>query len=400
MHTIDEIITLHGEYIKGLGLGRRALASWLNDNLEGKYTEHFARRVLADLDSPEPVTEPVAEVSDHGVKRTRSMEEILREEYGLYDPTWIPVSVWGDPRNPRAKWERRLDLLDAEKMQAIIRSLNPEKMQSVSQINADSRRMAVLSIRDTHFGMFTEHPGPYDSYDLDEAQAAYFEAAGKLMTHAEHNGVDHLVIPFGSDALHVDGPGSTTTRGTPQEISTSWLRAFKAALQSLNTVVEEARLRFERVTLVLEPGNHDHSLAQALGIAVEAQWEGQVEVLAGYETLKRVSLGDTHVFMHHGDSMKPAAYHGVIFGDYPECARKGSYIEVLSGHLHHRRRTVLLEAGDYVEENGIVHRITPALCPASNWAEAAGYRSEPGAQLTIYTDKGFLAMFEWNPRQR
>lgn len=394
MHNVDEILTLYGDTIRSLGLGRRALAQWLNENVEGKYTEHFARRVLEALED-EPETIP-----DMGLKRTRSMEEILRDEYGLHDPTWVPVSVWGDPRNPRAKWERRLDLLDAERMQKIVERLNPEKLQTASEIDADSRRMAVLSIRDTHFGMFTEHPGPYETYDLAEAQRAYLKAASKLMNEAEHMGVDHLVIPFGSDALHVDGPGSTTTKGTPQEISTSWLRAFEAALQSLNSVVEDARSRFLRVTLVLEPGNHDHSLAQALGIAVKSRWEGQVEVLAGHETLKRVSIGNTHVFMHHGDSMKPAAYSGVIYSDYPECARKGSYIEVLSGHLHHRRRTVLLEAGDYVEENGIVHRITPALCPASNWAEAGGYRSEPGAQLSVYTPTGFLALFEWNPRMQ
>jgi len=399
LYTIDEILTLHGETIKELGLGRRSLAQWLNDNLDGKYTEYFARRVLDELERPAPDKTPKT-IPQMGEKRTRTMEEILREEYNLHDPTWVPVSVWGSPSNPRAKWERRLDLLDAEKMQAIIENLNPEKLQTESQENADSifRRMAVLSIRDTHFGMFTEHPGPYATYDLDEAQAAYLKAASKLMIEAEHMNVDHLVIPFGSDALHVDGPESRTTKGTMQEVSTSWLRAFEAALQSLNAVVEDARGRFARVTLVLEPGNHDHSLSQALGIAVKAMWEGQVEVLAGYDTLKKVTIGDTHVFMHHGDSMKPAAYHGVIYSDYPECARRGAYIEVLSGHLHHRKRGVLLETGDYLEENGIVHRITPALCPASNWAEAGGYRSEPGAQLTVYTPTGFIALFEWNPR--
>lgn len=392
MYNVDEILDMHRDAIEEMGLGRRALAKWLNENVTGKYTEHFARRVLAEMEAEDVFS------GEEEEKPYRSMEEVLRDEYGLHDPTWVPVSVWGDPRHPRAKWERRLDLLDAEKMQAILDSLETKKLQVVSESDSKNRRLAVLSIRDTHFGMFTEHPGPYESYDLDEAQKAYIKAAGKLMRNAESMAVDHLVIPFGSDALHVDGPQSTTTKGTPQEVSTSWLRAFEAALQALNAVVEEARTRFTRVTLVLEPGNHDHSLAQALGIAVKSRWEGQVEVLAGHETLKRVSLGDTHVFMHHGDSMKPNAYPGVIYNDHPEVAKKGSYIEVLSGHFHHRRRTVLLEAGDYIEENGIVHRITPALCPASNWAESGGYRSEPGAQLTVYSDKGFLALFEWNPR--
>lgn len=390
MYTIEEILREHGHTINKLNLGRRALAQWLNENVEGTYTEHFARRLLENADG---------EISDHGHKRERSMEEILRETYGLYDPTWIPVSVWGDPRNPRAKWERRLDLLDEQRMGKILDNLGEDRGITVSRVAQDSYRVGALSLRDTHFGMFTDHPGPYEKYDLDEAQQAYRDAAFQLMTDAEIMDVDHLVIPFGSDALHVDGPQSTTTKGTPQEVSTAWTRAFEAALQSLNDIVIEAQKRFDRVTLVLEPGNHDHSLAQALGIAVKAKWTGDVEVLAGQDTLKRVTVGDTHIFFHHGDAMKPAAYHGVIYSDYPECAKKGSYIEVLSGHLHHRRRSVLLEAGDYLEENGIVHRITPALCPSTNWSESKGYRSEPGAQLTIYSERGFLALFEWNPRR-
>ncbi|MCA1807430.1 MAG: hypothetical protein LC687_06255 [Actinobacteria bacterium] len=400
MYNVDEVLDMHGDTIRELRLGRRSLALWLNENVTGKYTEHFARRLLAEVEQEGESVTPREKPPE-----TRSMEQILREEYGLHDPTWIPVSVWGDPRHPRAKWERRLDLLDAERMKRLMDQLGSEKLQVASESDSKNRRLGVMSIRDTHFGMFTDHPGPYKTYDLDEAtydldeaQAAYVKAAGRLMANAELMSVDHLVIPFGSDALHVDGPQSTTTKGTPQEVSTSWLRAFEAALKSLNAVVEDARGRFERVTLVLEPGNHDHSLAQALGIAVKSRWEGQVEVLAGSETLKKVSLGNSHVFMHHGDSMKPAAYPGVIYSDYPECARKGSYIEVLSGHLHHRRRAVLIESGDYLEEHAIVHRITPALCPASNWAEAGGYRSEPGAQLTVYSEKGFVALFEWNAR--
>lgn len=388
MFTVDEIIDSHGETISNLGYGRRQLCEWLNQNVEGQYTEHFARRVLDELSQQtERVTPPVS---------GKSMEDILRDTYGLYDPTWVPVSVWGDPRNPRAKWERRLDLVDEERIQKIVKNLGGKELPNVA--TAKGERMAVLSIRDTHFGMFTEHPGPYESYDLREAQNAYLSAASELMIEADNAKAGTLVIPFGSDALHVDGPQSTTTRGTPQEISTAWWRAFEAALQSISIVVEAAAQKFD-VVLVLEPGNHDHSLAQALGIAVASKYQKQarVTVLAGHETLKKVSIGNCHVFMHHGDTMKPQNYQGIIYGDHPECATHGAYVEVLTGHLHHRRRGVLLDGGDYLEENGIVHRITPALCPASNWSESQGYRSRPGAQLTVYTERGFHSLYEWRP---
>lgn len=386
MPTIDEVIEQHGELIKGMGYGRRQLAQWLNDNLEGKYTEHFARRVLDEMGEGQE-EQPQKNADD------RSLEQRLRDIYSLHDPSWVPVSVWGDPLNPRAKWQRRLDLVDLERIKKLAQQ---ESSHPKSVCKSKSDKMAVLSIRDTHFGMFTDHPGPYASYNLEEASKAYIDAGHYLADKALREGVKHLVVPFGSDALHVDGSSATTTRGTPQEVSTAWWKALEAALASLNQVTSYALKRFERVTLVLEQGNHDHNMSRALAIAVAAKWGGtQVDVLDGFETLKRVSVGKTHVFMHHGDAMQPGQYPAIIYADHPDVA--GGYIEVLSGHLHHRKKTTLLAAGDYLEDGGIVHRITPALCPSSNWAEAQGYRSLPGAQLTVYSEAGFVSLYDWTP---
>lgn len=390
MFTIDEVIDQYGEIVTQLGYGRRQLAQWLNDNLEGKYTEHFARRLLDEIGQPSE--EPPQKSADQ-----RTLEQRLRDIYNLHDSSWVPVSVWGDPANPRAKWERRLDLVDADRMKALA-----EKQCKVPKSSSTSSKdlLGVVSIRDTHFGMFTNHPKPYKSYSLEEASRAYVDAGVYLVDKAKRLGVKHIVIPFGSDTLHVDGSGNTTTKGTPQEITTSWWNALEAALDSLNQVTSYAVKALGddgQVTLVLEQGNHDHNLSRSLGIAVRSKWEDKVEVVDGFETLKRVSIGGTHVFLHHGDSINPGQYQAVIYSDHPDVAAKGSYIEVLSGHLHHRKKTTLLQAGDYLEDGGIVHRITPALCPSSNWSESQGYRSVPGAQLTVYSEDGFVALFDWTP---
>jgi hypothetical protein len=108
-----------------------------------------------------------------------------------------------------------------------------------------------------------------------------------------------------------------------------------------------------------------------------------------------VSLGHTHLFFHHGDGIKPEDYPRLIANDHPDTIKPGDYVEVLTGHLHHRRRSVLGTSGDYLEAGAIIHRITPALCPSSNWAERMGFRSEPGSQLTVYNRHGFWCMFEW-----
>lgn len=396
--TIDEVIDQYGKTIQSLGYGRRELAKWLNENLEGKYTEHYARRLLAEMVElyGEEVA-PVYVIEEAPGKSHASMEEKLREIYGLDDPSWVPVSAWGDPNNPRAKWERKMDLLQAEKMQVIAQKY-AEYPTPIEKTQVESEEIAVLSIRDTHFGMFTDHPGPYETYDVHEAQASYLKAAEYLMGQTSLD-CDTLVIPFGSDTLHVDGQSNSTTRGTMQETSTAWWRAFEAAIQSLNIVTDMARETFPNVILLLEQGNHDHNMARALAMAVKSRW-GDVKgvtVMDGFESVKRISIGDTHLFFHHGDSVNIGQYPVLIYADHPDVAKPGSYVEVLSGHLHHRKKATLKQPGDYLEDGGIVTRITPALCPASNWAEAQGYRSVPGAQLTTYTGRGFKSLYEWTP---
>lgn len=384
MYTTQEIIQTHGTEIKKLGFGRDKLTEWLNENLEGTYTGYFARRLLEEL-----------EKDDIPTQKFGTIEDRLRSEYNIFDETWVPVGMWGEPDAPRAKWERRLDLLKAERLQDLVNTFGDVEPNNKTETSDEV--VGVLSIRDTHFGMFTSHPGPYNTYDTEEAQAAYVSAGFELMERAEREGVQHIVIPFGSDAIHIDGPTNTTTKGTPQDVSTVWWKAMEAAIAALNTVTQEATKRFSNVTLVLEQGNHDNNLARALGMAMRQRWEDKVFILDGNEKIKYVRNGDVHLFFDHGDTLKPGDYPAVIYSDYPGIVHKKDYVEVLTGHLHHRKRTTLQQAGDYWEDGGLTHRITPALCPSSDWAEGRGYRSLPGAQLTVYDDQKFLALFDWTP---
>lgn len=416
MLTINEIIDTYGDDIKSLGYGRELLAKWLNENLDGRYTQHFARRLLDRL--AEEAQEP--EDLDWGITSNKigilpspepadcTIEEKLRRSYGITDPTWVPVGIWGEPNNPRAKWEKRSFVPEPEKLQAVVEKSQGEHLISSIELgrgagyfDLDSEYkgtiVGVLSIRDTHFGMFTSHPWPYDSYDLKGAQQAYVEAAQYLMFWAEHMGVEQLVIPFGSDTLHVDGATNATTKGTPQDVTGPWWEAFEAAMESLNRTIYSATNSFDTVTLVLENGNHDRNMARALAVALRGKWGSEVSIIDGPESVKRVSVGNTHLFFNHGDSMKIEAFPALIHADHPDVIKQDSYVEVLTGHMHHRRRTLLQSAGDYFEPDALVHRITPALCPSSDWAEVHGYRSMPGAQLTVYDEEGFVALFDWVP---
>lgn len=405
MLSVDQVVDRYGGTIANLGYGRRQLATWLNDNLPGEYTEYFARQVLYEVEvrfglEKSSINEPISHNLNQPASET--VEERLRELYSIQDPSWVPVSIWGEPGAPRAKWERRGPSVDLDKAHAVLGKhfANSPILTDFDDRDLDIDLLGVISIRDAHFGLFTEHPGPYATYNLEDAQDAYVSAFDELFERAIKSGVRTLVYPIGSDMLHVDNPQNTTTKGTPQDVSAQWWEAFTAAVSSINWCVNRAvgELGEGNVIVVLENGNHDHHLSRLLGLTIQQRWEG-VTVLTSADSIKRFTFGRTHLFFHHGDGIKPENYPGIIATDHPEVVGKGDYVEVLSGHLHHRRRSVLGASGDYLEAGAIVHRITPALCPSSNWSEASGYRSSPGAQLTLYDMDGFIGMFEWSPRR-
>lgn len=421
--TVKQVAEKYGQEIKrinsmsGGNMGRSSLHRWLNDNLEGEYSKHFARMVLKELyenqeNAPAktkkmhpikvkkmhpPTTEKMHPAPSEKMhqKSADDTEDALRRLFNMGEG-WKPVRVWGSAERPMVKWERVNGNITEEEIHAFINeiataSIKPTKVSPEETIG-------VLSIRDTHFGLKTSHPGPYESYNLEEASNAYQQAAAYLTAKAKRDGVTHLVLPFGSDMLHVDNSVNTTTKGTPQDVDVFWWEAFSAAMKSVIAVVNHAKKEIGKVTLILEQGNHDYNLSRALAAALEERWP-DVEILGGNNTVKRITYGNTHLFFHHGNDIKPESYLGIIANTYPDSLNPNNYIEVLNGHYHHRNKTTLNGSGDYWESGRLNYRITPALCPSSNWSEANGYSSEPGAQLTTYNQNSVLALYEWRAHQ-
>jgi hypothetical protein len=423
--TVKDIANKHGEEIKRTQMGRTSLQTWLQDKYPNVgFSKHFARMVLRQIyregdpgevekmqggtsqncTPPSDKNAPPQAEKTHPPKwknRTQNStaisgrtEQELRDRFNV-DDDWIPVRMWGSAEKPLVKWERDSGNVNPNE---IIEKIDGTPKQEIKwNRHAPQEAIGVLSIRDAHFGMATMHPDPYENYSVSEAAVAFVNAGAYLIDKAKRENVKHLVIPFGSDTLHVDGATSATTKGTPQETIGYWWEAFEGAMNSLISVVELAREVIGEVTLVLEQGNHDHNLARALGIALTGRWS-DVTVLISPNSIKRVSYGNTHLFFHHGNDVKQEAYLVMIGNTYPDSLSKDNYIEILTGHYHHRNKTILNGSGDYWESGRLNYRITPALCPSSNWAEASGYNSEPGAQLTVYDNQSFLSLHEWKPR--
>jgi len=421
--SVNQVINEHAAAIKELNLGRAGLQRWLNDNLPGEYSMNFARNVLKGIrdkskkmHSPqgEKMHPPQGEKSHPPTvekshpptsKKTHSKNQIisdptedaLRQLFNMSEG-WRAVRVWGSAERPLVKWERENNGITEEEIYEVINGIPSRKILPKSRDILETDLMAVLSIRDTHFGMNTNHPYPYEVYDLQEASEAYVTAATTLIDKAVSEGVKSLVIPFGSDMLHVDNAANTTTKGTPQDTTGFWWQAFEEAMHSIIAVVDYARGDMDEIILVLEQGNHDYNLSRALATSLEARWDNVI-ILGSHDSVKRVEFGNTHLFFHHGNDIKPDSYMMIIANTYPDSMRVENYLEILTGHYHHRNKTVLNAGGDYWESGRLTYRITPALCPSSNWAESAGFNSTPGAQLTIYDTLGFKSLHDWTPRQ-
>lgn len=178
-----------------------------------------------------------------------------------------------------------------------------------------------------------------------------------------------FVVLVGSDLLHCDTFGLTTTRGTPQGAQSvgSIFQHFDSACRLMARVIDEAR-RFTKVRALWVPGNHDEVLSYAVAGALRERYsrEHRVTVDMREDSRKVVAFGSVPVMFTHGHNIKPKDYVGVLARELPAGCdiQKGL---VIQGHHHTHRRQV---ENEYVGVQ-VITLASPA--PADDWHHHQGY---------------------------
>jgi hypothetical protein len=248
--------------------------------------------------------------------------------------------------------------------------------------------LCVLDLVDVHFGKLAWGAETGQDYDLRIASEVYRDAVRTLLARASAYPVDEFLIPLGSDFLHVDNEGGTTTAGTPQDVDGRLAKVIEAAELAVLHAVEEAASR-AKVVVRWIPGNHDRVLSYMLARIVAARFAGHPRVTVDvsprhrkYHRFHRTLIGLTH-----GNEEKPSLLPTLMAQEAPDDWAETSCREWHVGHLHRSRELSTLPLDTH---GGVPVRTLRSLSGVDAWHYRKGFVGTTRAAEAWFYDRSGL----------
>lgn len=258
--------------------------------------------------------------------------------------------------------------------------------------------LCVLAMEDVHFAKLCWARETGQNYDLAIAERYFRDAVEDLLADASAHPVTEILLPIGSDLIHVDSPQNTTTKGTPQDVDGRFAKIIETVEASLVWAIEMAA-QVAPVRAVWVPGNHDFERSYQLSRTLRAWFHRHkgVEVDCEPTPRKYHRFGSTLIGMTHGDREKRAELPIIMATEQPEAWAATTCREWLCGHVHQSK---VSHSTPVDGKAGVIVRSVRSLAGRDAWHNQSGYVSnDQAAEAYLYDkDTGFCANFIARPR--
>tara|TARA_R110001592_G_scaffold246608_2_gene508505 strand:+ start:2264 stop:3718 length:1455 start_codon:yes stop_codon:yes gene_type:complete len=260
----------------------------------------------------------------------------------------------------------------------------------------DPPRLSLHKSREEYvvlFGLTDEHYGKYAGkytgapWNRETQKRVTMRVLERLIARVATLGRPlKIIVPIGSDGLHIDTMDAKTTRGTPQDVDghpremiSEWIQ-FKAEqldlLSQLGAQVEGW----------LCPGNHDAMASIWLCAALEGWFAKNDRVnFRGLDNLNPIQVGiygDTLIGLYHGDRLDVRALSQIIPRDFPKIWGQSKYRYLFTGHFHSDR--------EINTRSDLIVRRLPTVCGTDDWHYQSGYKGRRSIQAHAITERGGL----------
>lgn len=192
-----------------------------------------------------------------------------------------------------------------------------------------------LNIADFHLAKKTKQKDTLESKSFD-----YYWVVNTLVNQVKANyNIKKLVFPISNDFFHSDNSQNTTTNGTPQDVTAWYDEEYEMGFEILANTINYLITQVENIEVVLVQGNHDRTKGFYVAHALEVFFKSypNVKFQRHHSTTKAVTLGNTFIGYHHGNSCKLDDLP-LLFATVPEFSKdfgKAKYREIHTGDKHH-----------------------------------------------------------------
>jgi hypothetical protein len=256
-----------------------------------------------------------------------------------------------------------------------------EPLAGLSPLVATPRRLdadllAYYPMGDPHFGLYAWAEEAGEDFDLTEAERVTCGAIDRLVAMAPP--AETATLLNLGDFFHADGhKAATPNSGNQLDVDTRFPKVMEAGARAMRWCVLRMLEKHKHVRVRNVPGNHDPTLAVALGLILKAHFENNkrvtVDTSAALFTFQR--FGANLIGECHGDTAKAEALPGVMMNDARAHISETQHWYFHKGHVHH----------DSVKEHSRVKVETHRTLAAKDaWHAGQGYRSGRSMKIITY----------------
>ncbi|TIX41103.1 MAG: hypothetical protein E5V40_11360 [Mesorhizobium sp.] len=202
----------------------------------------------------------------------------------------------------------------------------------------------MIDLADVHFLKLAVRTETGHEYNREVARHRVVEGTKSLLRMAEPMGIGQILFVLGNDALHVDGPRSTTTSGTFQDSDGTIFQGFGDAAVAYNEAIGEAA-KLANVDLLHCMSNHDWLMGWALSQTIAAPYRNLANSrirATGYNLSERhrkyYRYESNLLGVTHGDGAKEEKLYGLMVHEAREHISSCQNLYWLLHHVHHKDR--------------------------------------------------------------
>jgi hypothetical protein len=249
----------------------------------------------------------------------------------------------------------------------------------------DDPHLLEIDLFDAHFGKLAWGLECGEDYDLKIAERIYRTAVEELVRKASGYNIGRILLPFGSDMIHVDGSANETAAGTLQDVDGRFVKILNAVFAATVWAVDYLAA-IAPVDIVHIPGNHDYTTSLMMAHSLWCWYRNadRVNVDCRPKPRKYYRYGTTLIGLTHGNEENPKSLPMLMAN---ECRDKGwsetTHHEWHIGHLHKQKKTETISTDT---TDGVVVRILGSLSAADAWHFRKGYvASRRVAEAYLYS---------------
>ena len=256
---------------------------------------------------------------------------------------------------------------------------------------------------DLHMGKLTWDEETVSNYDLKHAEDLFKASLDFLLARAQRltdGKLSRILCVFGNDVSHIDNKRGETTKGTPLDVDTRYIKVYRRIVAIHRHAVNLLR-EVAPVDVVIVPGNHDELTSFHLGEILQASYENdpRVTVDNNAKLTKYYEFGTNLFGFCHGDSEKVSELPLKMAREMPEAWARCESREWHIGHKHISEKWEARQAftQDFHSDKGVRVRRLTSLSAHDAWHTKHAYMDRRACEgFVFHRTAGFTDHLSFN----